>query len=111
MLEKKVAYREVVCTDVDWENRIFDFEFRGYMLKYHHRNEYPKEDMTDAERICHVIDEFLAKVYIGVYYKNLKTLEFIDKSICEIDGEENDYDDGKHEAFWQVKQYILNNLF
>lgn len=51
-----LRYKNILCTCVDWENRIFHFKVDNHI--YHFKYSYPLEYTADTDMIRHVINVF-----------------------------------------------------
>jgi hypothetical protein len=110
-----LKYKNVMCTQVDWENKIFVFIYKKHVFKYHQKEHI--DSCADTDHIKCVISEFLKEIE-PVEDVIINSLDYINKAIKSIedilDSEENaddkSYYEGVYDTYLRMLSYFSDEV-
>lgn len=105
-------YKEVKCTQVDWEKDLFEFEYKKHTFKYKCKR-YVSQS-SDLDHIAVVIGIFLEELRKDSEDKIISLLNYLEERLNAMESimsenEETDlYIEGQYYAFIALRDKIRN---
>ena len=112
MKEYNITYKEVKCTNVDWDKNIFTFEYRGHTFKYQCTLYVKREN--ENKHIADVIDIFRDTMNRKGEDKIINILDYIEERLCGLEEafteseDVDEYLEGSYYALISVRDQIRN---